>query len=64
MLELADNDFRIIMINMFQKIEQKMNNYIGELECIQNDQREVIKLKNTISTIKNLINRFSSRRHN
>lgn len=52
------------MINMFQKIEQKMNNYIGELEFIQNDQREVIKLRNTISTIKNLINRFSSRRHN
>ena len=41
-----------------------MNNYVGELEFIQNDQREVIKLKNTISTIKCLINRFNSRRYN
>ena len=52
------------MINVFQKIEQKMNNYIGELEFIQSDHSEVIKLKNTISIIKNLINRFNSMRHN
>lgn len=42
-----------------------MNNFIGELENMQNNQMELAELKNTISPIKNLMNlisRLSTRR--
>lgn len=60
-LELLDMGLKIIMINMFKKIDGYMENFIIEPESVKNNHMGILELKILISDIKKLMDGFNGK---
>lgn len=62
-VKIAEKVLKITMITMFKKIEKKLSNFTRDLESIEkeNNNMRILKLKNLLSNIKDLLNGFDSR---
>lgn len=51
-METADKDFKVTVMTTFKKIEEKIDNFIWDLESILKNKIKVLELKNILSDIK------------
>lgn len=58
--QLSNTNIKIIVINMFRKIDDKMEHFAIELETIRKNKMDILELNMTISKIKSSINEVNS----
>lgn len=50
-LELPDTDFKITMISIFKKLNDKVGIFGNEIDTLKEKQTEILKVKNTFTKI-------------
>lgn len=68
MLELSSRKAKIILINIFRPLAERVHsmpeqmcNFITEMKTIRKNEMKLLKIKNTVTEIKNVFNNLINR---